>query len=343
MERWCPTLESQAKLAHKIYLCLLTYQVPYKTKRLVLTGDIDCGKTSVVNLFFGLIPRSKIAIITKEGVFGLQMVRPDTELLFIDEWSKEMASADMVKMLFQGGSFPQSIKYGSPLMQEMNAGVFVTCNHIPKFPRKQRKSVKRRISKVKCRKLEEEIPEAPSWIMENAMHCLTYLINLINNNLNVIEPAELTYTLPTDVKCEKTVPKDDVDEESLERIKNCVVDPDESVPLADQTNDELEVFRVVGEEDMVLEDEPSETHDEGISILTSPDHSVSKDELDVEKLIGYVSSTTDFESDIEPPRKRARGNTIRSPVQMPSTYTVAKTVLYSIVERVVEIEKNDTD
>ena len=86
-------------------------------------------------------------------------------------------------MLFQGGPFPQSIKYSSPVMQEMNTGVFVTCNHVPKFPRKQNKSVKRRISKVKCRKLIEEIPEAPGWIMETTMLCLTYLINLINANL----------------------------------------------------------------------------------------------------------------------------------------------------------------
>ena len=89
------------------------------------------------------------------------MIPPDTELLFIDEWTKEMASADKIKMLFQGGPFSQSIMYSIPVMQEMNAGVSVTCNHAPKFPRKQKKSVKRRIAKVKCRKLLEEIPEAP--------------------------------------------------------------------------------------------------------------------------------------------------------------------------------------
>ena len=244
IERWCPTLEEQAQLAHKIYLCLLTYQIPYKCKRLVLCGDIDCGKTSVFNMFLGLIPRSKIAIITKEGAFGFSMIRPDTELVFIDEWTKQTASADMIKMVFQGGPFPQSIKFADPNMQEMNAGIFVTCNHVPNYNRKDKKSVGRRIDKVKCRELEVQSPEAPDWIRENAMHCLTYLINMINANLNVIDESELSYTLPVNVKSKKTLPKESVDEETKQKIMNCVVEPDVSVPLAGPPPKELEVFRV---------------------------------------------------------------------------------------------------
>ena len=114
----------------------------------VLCGDIDCGKTSVFNMFSGLIPRSKVAIFTKEGAFGFSMIRPDTELVFIDEWTKQMASADMIKMVFQGVPFPQSIKFADPNMQEMNAGIFITCNHVPKFGRKENKSVDRRIDEI---------------------------------------------------------------------------------------------------------------------------------------------------------------------------------------------------
>ncbi|XP_066918887.1 uncharacterized protein [Clytia hemisphaerica] len=368
IERWCPTLEEQAQLAHKIYLCLLTYQIPYKSKRLELSGDIDCGKTSVFNMFSGLIPRSKIAIITKEGAFGFSMIRPDTELVFIDEWTKETAPADMIKMVFQGGPFPQSIKFSDPNMQEMNAGIFATCNYVPKYKKKDKDSVERRIDEIKCRKLEVQSAEAPKWIRENAMHCLTYLINLINSNLNVIDESELTYTLPVDVKSKTTLPKEPVDEETIQKIMNCVVEADDSVPLAGSPPKELEVFRVI-EEDMQVEselelhesDSELELHESDLelerhesecveqydeSVLDEPcitmnefaERPMTNDKIDAESLIGFIS-TTDVDSDIEPPKKRARKLWLNSP-QPESDAEIVQILLERLVQNV---SSNDVD
>ena len=43
--------------------------------------------------------RSKIASVTKEKTFGLSMVDEDTELIFIDEWSKNILDISDEKTL----------------------------------------------------------------------------------------------------------------------------------------------------------------------------------------------------------------------------------------------------
>ncbi|XP_066911609.1 uncharacterized protein [Clytia hemisphaerica] len=285
-------------------MCMLAFQVPHKSKRLVLVGDIDSGKTSVMNMFFGLIPEQKIATVTKERVFGLSMIKSDTELLIIDEWTKDMTSADMVKVLFQGGRFPQSVKFEDPKLQEMNAGVFITCNHVPKFPKKDRKSVLRRIADVNTRELEVLCPEAPEWIRKNAMHCLKYLIDMINNNLDVIDQSELSYTLPQNVRCESTILEDEVEKEELDRIRDCVVEADDSVPLVDSSTKELEVFRVDEDVDEVLESDS--TSMSRTSDIEQPNHLFESDALNIDELLGIISSTEAELSDIEPPKKRSR-------------------------------------
>ena len=73
------------------------------------------------------------------------MIRDDTELLFIDEWTKKMTSADEAKTLLQGGIFAQSVKHLTPRMANMNAAVLITCNHVPNFGEEQA-SVERRLA-----------------------------------------------------------------------------------------------------------------------------------------------------------------------------------------------------
>ncbi|XP_066932806.1 uncharacterized protein [Clytia hemisphaerica] len=118
IEHWFPRLEDQVKLAHRIYQCLLCFQLPDKTRKLTLIGKIDSGKTSIMNFFSALIPEEKISILTKETTFGLSMITDDTELLYVDEWTREMTPPDIAKMLFQNGRFPQAIKFKSPKMRK---------------------------------------------------------------------------------------------------------------------------------------------------------------------------------------------------------------------------------
>lgn len=242
IEHWFPRLEDQVKLAHRIYQCLLCFQLPDKTRKLTLIGKIDSGKTSIMNFFSALIPEEKISILTKETTFGLSMITDDTELLYVDEWTREMTPPDIAKMLFQNGRFPQAIKFKSPKMRKMEAGVFLTCNAMPKFGKEQ-EAVERRLAMFHTRPLENIDPSAPSWIKSNAMNCLTYLVNLINSNLDVLDEDDLSYTLPKDVRCANTMLMDKIDEKKLDAIQKCVVDKDKSVELA-QPLTGYDIFRI---------------------------------------------------------------------------------------------------
>ena len=82
------------------------------------------------------------------------------------------------------------------------------------------------------RPLENIDQSAPSLIKSYAMNCLTYLINLINENLDVLDPNDLPYTLSNDVRCKTTILKDKIDEKKLDDIQKCVVDKYHSVEFA---------------------------------------------------------------------------------------------------------------
>ena len=243
MEYWFPNMPDLVDLAHRIYQCFLCHQLPDKTRKLTLVGEIDSGKTSLMNFFLGIIPEQKIAVITKESTFGLSMITPDTELLNVDEWTKEMTSADLAKMLFQGGAFPQSVKFQTPRRQKMEAGVFISCNKLPDFGADQ-KAVERRLAVFYTKPLLNLDPAAPTWIKKNSIHCLTYLMNLVNDNLNLLDKNDLAYTLPVDVRCTTTVIKENFDEKKKNEIQNCILDESNTVELADDHSNNLEMFRL---------------------------------------------------------------------------------------------------
>jgi len=142
--------------------------------------------------FFGLMPKNKIAVLTNEKSFGSSMIMEDTELLYVDEWCKEMLSPDSIKTLFQGGFFAQSVKHETPRMQTMTSGVFMTCNELPNFGDEQA-NVMRRLSVFETKALTDHHPEAPNWIKENAMECLVWMMTFINCNIELVLPEERFY------------------------------------------------------------------------------------------------------------------------------------------------------
>ena len=171
----------------------------HKVRKLVVVGASDSGKSSWANILFGIIPRNKIAILTKEQNFGASMITDDTELLYIDEWTEKMMTSDGLKTLLQGGYFAQSIKNKDPRMQEMNAGVFITCNAIPRFEGEQ-ENVERRLAIFHTRALTQKNMDAPQWMRENAMECIVWMLNVINSNLHHLTEEERFYELPHNVK-----------------------------------------------------------------------------------------------------------------------------------------------
>jgi len=187
-----PDLFERVQFVNKMYQCFLCLQLPHKVRKLVVYGPCDSGKSSWANVFFGLMPKNKIAVLTKEKNFGSSMIMEDTELLYVDEWCKEMLSPDSIKTLFQGGFFAQSVKHETPRMQTMTSGVFMTCNELPNFGDEQA-NVMRRLSVFETKALTDHHPEAPNWIKENAMECLVWMMTFINSNIELVLPEERFY------------------------------------------------------------------------------------------------------------------------------------------------------
>ena len=100
-----PDLNVRINFLNKFYQCMLYSQLPIKTRKLVVVGEHDSGKSSWVQVLFGLTPEKRIATISKEKVFGTSMLDDETHLIFIDEWNKDTLSSDQVKILFQGKHF----------------------------------------------------------------------------------------------------------------------------------------------------------------------------------------------------------------------------------------------
>lgn len=191
---------------NKFYQGFLCLQLPHKARKLVVVGDKDSGKSSWVNVYMGIMPESKIAIISKEKVFGTSMIADDTELLYIDEWSSEMLSSDMLKTILQGGHFAQSIKHKAPRMQNMQAGVFITCNNLPNFDEED-ENVKRRLSVYKTKELPKKDGSAPKWIQDHAFQCVLWMCNVINCNIKLIDEDERFYERPKNISANARIPE----------------------------------------------------------------------------------------------------------------------------------------
>ena len=192
-----PDVPLRVDFLNKFYQCLLYNQLPQKTRKLVVCGDNNSGKTSWARMFFGLMNESRIAAVTKEKVFALSMIDTDTELIFIDEWSEKTMSSENAKLLLQGGSLVKSVKYQDPRRFDNKAGIYLTCNNLPDFGIEQ-PNIDRRIAVFNTKELPEFKPEAPEWIQKNAMECLVWTIQEINRNIRHVPRAERFYEKTVD-------------------------------------------------------------------------------------------------------------------------------------------------
>ena len=192
----------------------------------MVVGESDSGKSSLANILFGLIPEEKIAVLTKEKVFGSSMIAEDTQLLFVDEWNADMMSSDLLKTLLQGGYFPQSIKHSSPKMQTMSAGVFITCNNLPTFGIED-DNVRRRLSIFTTKSLPSKSFDAPKWLRDNAFKCLVWVINFINSNKNLLDPEEQFYERDRKENANARL-KVRITSEELEKMKEVTLDSESS-------------------------------------------------------------------------------------------------------------------
>ena len=104
-----PDEAERVNFLNRFYQCLLAKKMPQKTKKLVVAGPRDSGKTSWANVFHRFVPPECIASVTNEGQFSAAMMTQTTQLVIIDEWSRSRMQSAWQRFCFRvGGWSPPS-------------------------------------------------------------------------------------------------------------------------------------------------------------------------------------------------------------------------------------------
>ena len=69
-----------------LYQLLLNGLMPWKQKKMVVTGPPDSGKSSWLEPILAVLDRRHLATCTNESKFSCQMINDDTQLIWLDEW-----------------------------------------------------------------------------------------------------------------------------------------------------------------------------------------------------------------------------------------------------------------
>ena len=148
-------------------------KMPHKTRKLVLCGPKDSGKTSWVQVLLGVIPLRNVATITQEEQFSAAMMGEDTELVFLDEWSENTLQVDLAKILLQGGYMVTCVKHQSPKTLINKAPFHIATNELPNFA-SEHDNVMRRVEVFKTQSLPSTLPNVNEWLRRNSMQCIVW-------------------------------------------------------------------------------------------------------------------------------------------------------------------------
>ena len=97
-------------------------------------------------MFLGVIPIQYVASITQEKQFSTSMIKQDTQIVFLDEWSENSLQSDIAKVVLQGSYMPKSTKHKDATFVLNNCSYYITTNLLPSFGAED-DNVKRRILK----------------------------------------------------------------------------------------------------------------------------------------------------------------------------------------------------
>ena len=93
-----PDIENRILFLVKWYQ-LLGPPMPFKLRKLLVFGEPDCGKSTIVKPVLTFIPMENMASFTKEKAFSTSLLKPETLLTHVDEFSEEYVSADQAKQV----------------------------------------------------------------------------------------------------------------------------------------------------------------------------------------------------------------------------------------------------
>ena len=96
-----PDYDVRANFLDRFHPCLMAGGMPHKVRKLVVHRPKDSGKTNWFQVFPGTVPIRYIASIPQEKQFSTRMLKPGTQIVFLDEWSENSLQSDMAKVVLR--------------------------------------------------------------------------------------------------------------------------------------------------------------------------------------------------------------------------------------------------
>ena len=121
------------------------------------------------------------------------MVDESTQLVIIDEWSATSMGSTLAKTILKGGWITTAFKHERPRSFFNNSHFYITTNQVPDFGEDEQENVLRRIIVYKTQSLPEVNIGADKWIFDNAMDCVAWMAEQINQNLPNVDANERWY------------------------------------------------------------------------------------------------------------------------------------------------------
>ena len=187
---------TRVNFLNKFYQCLLASRMPHKVRKLVVVGPRDSGKTSWANVFHRIVPSEFIASITNERQFSAAMIKDDTQLVIVDEWSSQLMTSHPAKTILQGGWIVTEVKHGEPRQVLKNSPYYITSNNVPDFGDED-ENIGRRIQIFRTKSLPSTTTGMDKWVYDNAMHCIPWIAEELAQNHQHIAMTRIRTTTAT--------------------------------------------------------------------------------------------------------------------------------------------------
>ena len=120
------------------------------------------------------------------------MIKDDTQLVIVDEWSSQMMTSHLAKTILQGGWIVTAVKHGEPRQVLNNSPYYITSNNVPDFG-DEHDNVGRRIQIFRTKSLPSTTTGMDKWVYDNAMHCIAWIADELAQNHQHIASEELWY------------------------------------------------------------------------------------------------------------------------------------------------------
>jgi hypothetical protein len=168
----------QTNFINKFYQCLLAHKIPQKTRKLVVAGPRDSGKTLWAHIPHALFQPSTSLPSPTSGNF---LLNEDTQLIIIDEWCASTMPAELAKTNLQGGWLVTAVKHTQPRHMICHSPFYITTNAVPDFDG-DNANVQRRVEIFTTSSLSTITPGTDQWMYDHTIDCIAWGADKINTH-----------------------------------------------------------------------------------------------------------------------------------------------------------------